>query len=276
MSSRIRALASCTRCVILGIAVVLTGCAGSMSAGPGRLDVIGLNNALNADDVHTVRSAVASGVNPDARIPTEAYPDGAPLMAIAACAAALRVLQYLISAGADVNGRTPVNETPLMLASFFFDETLGRNGRGFERHEQAVRLLVAAGAELENDPHHYTPLAYAAYQGNERVVRFLIERGARVDADAQSGLTYVNTPLMMAAIQGHEHIADHLLRSGADPDIRVHGGHTAAELAARHRHARLARTLQCAQRAARTQFARSCGSSWGAAARPAHRAELAH
>jgi uncharacterized protein len=266
MSLSVRAFA-CARCIVVGFALVLTGCAGNMSAGSGRLDVVGLNNALNADDVRAVRSAVESGVSPDARIPTEAYPDGAPLIAIAARAAALRVLQYLVAAGADVNGRTPVNETPLMLAAFFFDETQWGSARAFERHEQAVRLLAAAGADLENYPHHYTPLAYAAYQGNERVVRFLLERGARVDADAQRGYTYINTPLMMAAIQGHEHIVNALLSAGADAGIRVNGGHTAAELADRHRHTRLARLLNCAQNAGRTLFAQSCG---------ARRANLAH
>jgi ankyrin repeat protein len=107
---------------------------------------------------------------------------------------------------------------------------------------------VGAGAELENYPHHYTPLAYAAYQGNERVVRFLVERGARVNADAHNGGTYINTPLMMAAIQGHEPVARFLLQAGADADVRVHGGLTAAELAAKHKHSSLSRVLMCSER----------------------------
>ena len=175
-------------------------------------------------------------LTPNQRVPSAGYPDGAPLIAIAARAASLEVMRFLISAGADLNARTPVNETPLMLAAFFFDESQQSSGRAFERHERAVRLLVESGADLEN-PYHYTPLAYAAYQGNERVVRYLIERGARVNIDARNGGTYVNTPLMMAAIQGNENIARALLRAGADADIRVRGGHTAAEFAAKYRHA---------------------------------------
>jgi ankyrin repeat protein len=156
-------------------------------------------------------------------------------------------LRYLISLGADLNARTPVEETPLMLAAFFYDATVAAP-RAFERHEHAVRLLVGAGADLENYPHHYTPLSYAAYQGNARVVRFLIERGARVNGDARDGSTYINTPLMMAAIQGHEAVARLLLQAGADADVRVHGGHTASELAAKHKHTLLSRVLLCSQR----------------------------
>ena len=111
-----------------------------------------------------------------------------------------------------------------------------------------AQLLVSSGADLENLPYHYTPLAYAAYRGNERVVRFLIDRGARVNADARDGGTYVNTPLMMAAIQGHERIARSLLQAGADADVRVYGGHTAAEFAAKYNHKSLANLLLCAQR----------------------------
>ena len=133
-----------------------------------------------------------------------------------------------------------------MLASFFFEEK--GMSRSFEKHERAVRLLVESGADLENQPYHYTPLAYAAYQGNEGVVRYLIARGARVNADAERGGTYINTPLMMAAIQGHERIARLLLTAGADADVRVYGGHTAAEFAAKYNHRELAQLIQCAQR----------------------------
>jgi ankyrin repeat protein len=231
-------------CVMM---LALTGCA--TVGGGGAEDAERINNAVTTDDVGFVRGAIQAGaLKPDQRVSTPGYPDGAPLIAIAARAAALEIIRFLVAAGADVNARTPVGETPLMLASFFFDETQAAIGRAFDRHEQAVRLLVSSGADLDNLPHHYTPLAYAAYQGNDRIVRFLIERGAKVNAGAAGGGTYVNTPLMMAAIQGHENVARLLLRSGADADVRIFGGHTAAELAAKYNHNGLAQLLQCAQR----------------------------
>ncbi len=230
------------------IAAAVSGCAGLGSMGSAG-DPVALNNAIVADDARAISAAVQAGsLDPNARIPAEAYPDGAPLIAIAARAASLEVMRVLISAGADVNARTPVNETPLMLASFFFDEKHQSTGRAFERHERAVRLLADAGADLENYPYNYTPLGYAAYQGNERIVGFLIQRGARVNADASPAGTYINTPLMMAAIQGHEPVARALLRAGADADVRVYGGHTAAEFAAKYKHQALSQLLQCAQK----------------------------
>jgi ankyrin repeat protein len=134
-----------------------------------------------------------------------------------------------------------------MLAAFFHDDTQ-QGARAFERHARAVQILAEAGADLENHPYHYTPLAYAAYQGNERVVLFLLQRGARVNADVGRGGAYINTPLMMAAMQGHERIARVLLRAGADADVRVFGGHTASELAVKYNHRDLAQLLQCAQK----------------------------
>jgi hypothetical protein len=237
------------RIVCCVLALALTGCAGVGYSPGGGDDAERINNALVIDDVNFVRGAIQAGaIKPDQRVSAPGYPDGAPLLAIAARAAALEVMRFLISVGVDLNARTPVGETPLMLAAFFFDESRQGTGQAFERHEKAVRLLVASGADLENLPYHYTPLAYAAYQGNDRVVRFLIERGAKVNADARDGGTYVNTPLMMAAIQGHEAISRALLRAGADADVRVYGGLTAAELAAKHNHAGLSQVLRCAQR----------------------------
>ena len=73
--------------------------------------------------------------------------------------------------------------------------------------------------------------------------------GARVNNTGPNGIAYANTPLMMAAIQGNESIVRTLLRAGADADIRVTaGGHTASELAAKYKHANVARLLQCAER----------------------------
>lgn len=230
-------------CAIL--LILISGCAHLDGQ---TTDIDRLNDAIVRDDVDYVRSGITSGaLGVNQSISVSGYVEGTPLVTVAARSASLKVLRYLISAGADVNARTPANETALMLASFFLSEDREGNATSRERHDEAVRILVAAGAEIENYPYHYTPLSYAAYQGNDVAVRFLLEHGARVDADAEDGATYINTPLMMAAIQGHYSTALQLLRAGASPAIRVHGGHTAAEFAEKYRHARLAHLLRCVE-----------------------------
>ena len=237
--------------------VLLSGCAHLDGQ---TTDIYRLNDAIVRDDVDYVRSTINSGaLDVNQSIPVSGYQEGTPLLTVAARSASLKVLRYLISAGADVNARTPVNETALMLASYFFREDPERNTASREPYDEAVRILVAAGADVENYPYHYTPLAYAAYQGNNATVRFLIEHGAHVDADAEDGAAYINTPLMMAAIQGHYGTALQLLRAGASAAIRVRGGHTAAEFAEKYRHAELARLLHCAERATPAEaFSQQC------------------
>lgn len=234
--------------LILVFAGFLAACSQVEYRQTGGLDKDRLHSAILIDDVSYVRAVIESGAaGVNQRIPAPVYQEGAPIIAIAARSASIEVMRYLISAGADINARTPAGETPLMLAAYFFNENREQGSRSYYQHERVARLLVEAGAELENDPHHYTPLAYAAYQGHDHIVRFLIERGARIDADAQDGTTYINTPLMMAAIQGHQETTLWLLRAGADARVRVHSGHTATEFAQKYNHTHIIGLLKCAE-----------------------------
>jgi hypothetical protein len=231
---------------VAGGLIVLVALAGCAQMPGGSADTERLRNAISIDDVGYLQEAVRSGkVSANQRIPMPGYQEGAPLITVAARYGSLKALRYLISAGANVNARTPAGETALMLASYFSEGS--RSGDGSGAHEQVVRTLVEAGANLENEPHHYTPLAYAAYQGHDRIVRYLIERGARVNGDAEDGVVYVNTPLMMAAIQGHADTAMWLLRAGADPRVRIYLGSTAAELAQKNNHRNMLSALRCAE-----------------------------
>ena len=117
----------------IAFALALGGCAG-VGSRSGTDDAEYIVNLITIDDVPGIRGAIESGqLKANQRVATKGYPDGAPIIAIAARAASLDVLRFLISVGADVNARTPVEETPLMLASFFHDETLS-GPRAFERH----------------------------------------------------------------------------------------------------------------------------------------------
>lgn len=233
--------------VLAGLAVVtfLAGCAGIGGSYQAGIDVDGILHSIDQDDVPSLQAAVNRGaVGVNQRVPAPGYSTGAPLIALAARAGSLQILRFLIASGANVNASTPVNETPLMLAAYFGGD---ESGAPADRHDAAVRLLVEAGASLENVPNNYTPLAYAAYNNRQRALRYLLEHGARVDADAVNRTAYVNTPLMMAAMQGHREAVRMLLRAGADPLVRIHGGHTAREFAVKNRHSHVEPLLACAE-----------------------------
>ena len=57
-----------------------------------------------------------------------------------------------------------------------------------------------------------TPLMEAAQEGHVNIVKFLIDRGALINAVTNPG----DTALTYACANGHTHIADILLQCGAD------------------------------------------------------------
>jgi ankyrin repeat protein len=121
-----------------------------------------------------------------------------------------------------VNGN---NETPMMLAAL----------RG---NLDSTRQLLEAGAQLDRPG--WTALHYAA-TGPESapVTRYLLERGAALEARSPNG----TTPLMMAARYGSEASVDLLLARGAGLDSRNMQGLSAADFAKLNGRERLAMRL---------------------------------
>lgn len=232
--------------VILLLAVVVTtGCATNAKA---PLDLEALGNAVAIDDVNYVRAREEARVITINSAATAMGYAATPMITVAARNASLAVLRYLIAQKAELNVRTPDRDTALMLAALFRDEDRERGTGSTLRYDQAVRMLVDAGASLEHeDSNAYTPLAYAAYAGRESAAAYLLSKGAKPNAHARDRETAVNTPLMMAAMQGHRNTALQLLRAGADANVRVQGGMTAMEFVKKNRHTHLEQILRCAE-----------------------------
>jgi len=97
-----------------------------------------------------------------------------------------------------------------------------------------AELLLAAGAEINAaDRIGLHPLEWAAFAGRLPVVEFLVEKGG---AD-------LDTALFLAAQQGQNNIVRFLLEHGASPDAHYNGTVTALHVAARQGNTELARLL---------------------------------
>uniref|UniRef100_A0A3Q1JAP1 Ankyrin 2a, neuronal n=1 Tax=Anabas testudineus TaxID=64144 RepID=A0A3Q1JAP1_ANATE len=75
----------------------------------------------------------------------------------------------------------------------------------------------------------YTPLIVACHYGNAKMVNFLLQQGANVNAKTKNGYT----PLHQAAQQGNTHIINVLLQHGAKPNATTVNGNTALSIAKR-------------------------------------------
>ncbi len=229
----------------LSAVLAITACASPPTR---SLDTQALGGAIAMDDVRQVRALVEANTITVNDVAAGIGYAATPLITVAARNGSLNVLRYLIAAKADLNARTPDRDTALMLAAFFSEEDRERASVSTLRYDQAVRLLVEAGASLENiEANAYTPLAYAAYAGRENIVTYLLQKGAKPNAAAQGSVSYTNTPLMMAAQQGHRNVVLYLLRAGADAVVRVQSGMTALEFALKNKHTHLEKVLRCAQ-----------------------------
>ncbi|WP_327110881.1 ankyrin repeat domain-containing protein [Streptomyces sp. NBC_01341] len=98
---------------------------------------------------------------------------------------------------------------------------------------EAVRLLVAAGADVEQPIGEYredTPLRFAAGRGDLPLAELLLEAGAEPDRRLHARQA---SALMVAASAGQGAVAEVLLARGADLELAAGGrGWTALEWAA--------------------------------------------
>ena len=153
-----------------------------------------------------------------------ALPSGETVLMAAARTGDPAVLDALIGAGADVNAaQTSKAQTALMWAVA-------------ENRLEAARLLLEHGADvhartagdslgsdapasgrgrmMRSPRGGFTPLMFAARQGDVAMVRLLLDHDANINEAAADG----STPLLVATVRGHVPLALFLLEQGAEPD----------------------------------------------------------
>lgn len=155
-----------------------------------------LMDAALGGDAATVASLLKAGVDADVRNEAGATP---LMRAVGDLATTRLLLEY----GADVNARSDDRRTPLLIAS-------GLPGAG-----AVVRLLLEYGADPSvKAPGLFfdtTPLAEAAYSGDEGVFRLLVDAGADMKAAGPLALGFALRAQCMPCVE--------TLLKAADPGI---------------------------------------------------------
>ncbi len=106
-----------------------------------------------------------------------------------------------------ISGRTGEKVSGLFLASQ-------------EGHIDGVKLLIKAGADLNQTRNCVTPLYRASQNGHAKVVEILVKAGADLNQSTEDGAA----PLFMASQNGHDEAVEILVKAGADPTRKWHIG----------------------------------------------------
>ena len=200
-----------------------------------------LHLVVELGDFHLVTVLIESGIV-DVNIINQCY--DTPLH-VACLKGHLKIVQFLLRKGADVNMKGNFGHTPLHRAikiGYFdiFQELLAIknidinivNDHGdtplhtacMEDNEKMVRILLKKGATFFIFRKFTTPLHWAAEQGDVAIMQRLLEVGNIDDVDVLN--EFEETPLILACEHDHLEMVKFLLKRGAKLSIQGDAGYT--------------------------------------------------
>src|SRR5574343_437266 len=153
-----------------------------------------------------------------------------------------RMLVMIIGMGLSLAAAGPVfSADPAAPDPLVFANSIGRGlllGAG-EGQIDLMRLFVSRGADINKlNANGESAIALAAWRGHLEAVKWLLERGARINATARQW-----SALHYAVFAGHTAVADYLIEQGADINARSTNGSSVLMMAVYEGHQDIARKL---------------------------------
>ncbi len=165
-------------------------------------------SAIDANDAAKLRNVLAKGFDVNS-----VDPKGQRALYLAVRAGSRDAFRLLMEQpGIEVDVQNAPGETALMMAAL-------------RDNLDAAQTLAARGAATHKGG--WSPVHYASTGPGSNVLRWLLERGAPLEAKAPGG----NTPLLLAARFGADRSIELLLERGADKAAKNDRGQGAADLA---------------------------------------------
>ena len=195
-----------------------------------------LSQGCTNRNITVIEKLLKAGAKPNASMWT-----GETVLMTCVMTGNLKAVQLLLDHGADVNtSETRRGQTALMWAIA-------------EGYPEIAQVLIASGADVQARSHmlavefspmiydtygddvlvssqgEFTPLLFAAQQGDIDTAKLLLAKGANVNEVCPDD----GTPLLVATANGHEDFALFLLENGADPNVTDANGITPLHYALR-------------------------------------------
>lgn len=182
-----------------------------------------LHNAAKGGDLQKVKSLVEQRSELNAK-----DEDGQTPLHVAIRSGNFDVAKYLCEKGSDINATDGTGRTPLMRAAEagviqmvmqpFSSSATDGGFKPYEGQLEMVKFLVEKGAKLDTpNCDGATPLIAACDNGLPEIADFLIRKRANVNATVSSG----QTALYLATFRGHTKIVELLLKNGANQNVAI-------------------------------------------------------
>ncbi|KAL4885962.1 ankyrin repeat-containing domain protein [Aspergillus karnatakaensis] len=183
-----------------------------------------LLRAANNGHNDVVRLLVQHGADIEAKTPQDDTP-----LTLAAARGHVDIVDFLIAKSADIEARNEYQRTALLATVYGYIAAAGESGRTSTTLQgpgyiQVIQLLLNHNANIEATDHAgCTALAVSILHGLRLLPRLLLSRGANPNAESRG-----YKPILHTAVEENSaDIAYHLVKTGANIETRDYKGRTA-------------------------------------------------